>query len=77
MTANIQLGNLAVRAGKKIELDENGKITSDKSSTSRLGVNLVRDTTPLSPWSDLIHQHHLFQRASKSINLGALFYDAN
>ena len=31
MTANIQLGNLAVRAGKKIELDENGKITSDKS----------------------------------------------
>ena len=29
MTANIQLGNLAVRAGKKIELDENGKITSD------------------------------------------------
>ena len=31
MTANIQLGNLCVRAGKKIELDENGIITSDKS----------------------------------------------
>ncbi len=29
MTANVQLGNLCVRAGKKIELDEAGKITND------------------------------------------------
>jgi hypothetical protein len=29
MTANIQLGNLCARAGKKIELDEAGRITSD------------------------------------------------
>ncbi|MBN2272395.1 MAG: Gfo/Idh/MocA family oxidoreductase, partial [Sedimentisphaerales bacterium] len=29
MTANIQLGNLCARAGKKLELDEAGKITSD------------------------------------------------
>ena len=31
MTANIQLGNLCVRAGKKIELDKKGNITNDKS----------------------------------------------
>ncbi len=29
MAANIQLGNLCARAGKKLELDEAGKITSD------------------------------------------------
>jgi predicted dehydrogenase len=29
MTANMQLGNLCARAGKKLELDESGKITSD------------------------------------------------
>jgi hypothetical protein len=29
MTANIQLGNLCARAGKKLELDESGKITND------------------------------------------------
>lgn len=29
MTANIQLGNLCARAGKKLELDEDGKITND------------------------------------------------
>jgi hypothetical protein len=29
MAANIQLGNLCARAGKKLELDEEGKITSD------------------------------------------------
>jgi predicted dehydrogenase len=29
MAANIQLGNLCARAGKKLELDESGKITSD------------------------------------------------
>jgi predicted dehydrogenase len=29
MTANIQLGNLCARAGKKLELDEKGVITSD------------------------------------------------
>ena len=29
MTANIQLGNLCARAGKKLELDEAGRITSD------------------------------------------------
>ncbi len=30
MTANIQLGNLCARAGKKLELDESGKITNDE-----------------------------------------------
>ncbi len=29
MTSNIQLGNLCALAGKKLELDENGKITND------------------------------------------------
>ena len=29
MTANIQLGNLCARAGKKLELNEQGEITSD------------------------------------------------
>jgi hypothetical protein len=29
MTANIQLGNLCARAGKKLELNEAVKITSD------------------------------------------------
>jgi hypothetical protein len=29
MAANIQLGNLCARAGKKLELDEQGKITND------------------------------------------------
>jgi len=29
MAANIQLGNLCARAGKRLELDETGKITSD------------------------------------------------
>lgn len=29
MTANIQLGNLCARAGKRLELDESGKITND------------------------------------------------
>ena len=31
MTANIQLGNLCARAGKRLELDETGKITNDPS----------------------------------------------
>ena len=31
MTANIQLGNLCARAGKKLELNEAGEITNDKS----------------------------------------------
>jgi len=31
MTANVQLGNLCARAGKKLELDENGVITNDPS----------------------------------------------
>lgn len=31
MTANVQLGNLCTRAGKKLELDENGVITNDPS----------------------------------------------
>ena len=31
MTANIQLGNLAARAGKKLILDATGKITNDPS----------------------------------------------
>jgi hypothetical protein len=29
MTANIQLGNLCARAGKKLELNETGEITCD------------------------------------------------
>jgi hypothetical protein len=29
MTANIQLGNLCARAGKKLELNEQGQITND------------------------------------------------
>ncbi len=29
MTANIQLGNRCARAGKKLELNEEGRITSD------------------------------------------------
>ncbi len=29
MAANVQLGNLCARAGKKLELDEQGRITSD------------------------------------------------
>jgi hypothetical protein len=29
MTANIQLGNLCARVGKKLELDEEGRITND------------------------------------------------
>jgi len=31
MTANIQLGNLCARAGKKLVLDENGKVVNDPS----------------------------------------------
>ena len=31
MTANIQLGNLCARVGKKLELDEQGKITNDSA----------------------------------------------
>ena len=31
MTANIQLGNLCARAGKKLELNESGEIVNDKS----------------------------------------------
>jgi len=31
MTANVQLGNLCARAGKKLELNEEGVITSDPS----------------------------------------------
>ena len=31
MAANIQLGNLCARAGKKLELDEQGQITNDKA----------------------------------------------
>jgi hypothetical protein len=31
MAANIQLGNLCARAGKKLELDESGKITNDQA----------------------------------------------
>jgi predicted dehydrogenase len=31
MTANVQLGNLCARAGKKLELDEQGRITNDSA----------------------------------------------
>ena len=36
MTANIQLGNLCARAGKKLELDESGKIINDRRLTNSL-----------------------------------------
>jgi len=47
MTANIQLGNLCARAGKKLELNEAGEITSDKS------INELAWREPRGKWGPL------------------------
>ena len=47
MTANIQLGNLCARAGKKIELNEKGVITSDPS------INKLAWRVPRKGWDAL------------------------
>ena len=47
MTANIQLGNLCARAGKKLELNEAGKITSD------LKINDLAWREPRNGWGPL------------------------
>ncbi|PCJ56040.1 MAG: hypothetical protein COA73_06895 [Candidatus Hydrogenedentota bacterium] len=48
MTANIQLGNLCARAGKKLELDENGLITSDPK------INDLAWREPREGWGPLV-----------------------
>lgn len=48
MTANIQLGNLCARAGKKLELDEKGVITSDPS------INDLAWREPREGWGPLV-----------------------
>ncbi len=47
MTANIQLGNLCARAGKRLELDENGVITNDPS------INELAWREPRAGWGPL------------------------
>lgn len=47
MTANVQLGNLCARAGKKLELDEQGRITNDPS------VNDLAWREPRAGWGPL------------------------
>jgi hypothetical protein len=47
MTANIQLGNLAARAGKKLILDPSGKIVNDPA------VNELAWREPRSGWGPL------------------------
>lgn len=48
MTANVQLGNLCARAGKKLELDENGVITSDPA------INDLAWREPREGWGPLV-----------------------
>ena len=48
MAANIQLGNLCARAGKKLELDEAGKITSDPK------INELAWREPRNGWGPLV-----------------------
>lgn len=48
MTANIQLGNLCARAGKKLELNEKGEITNDPS------VNKLAWREPRKGWGPLV-----------------------
>jgi predicted dehydrogenase len=48
MTANVQLGNLCARAGKKLELDEHGRITNDPS------VNDLAWREPRPGWGPLV-----------------------
>ncbi len=50
MTANIQLGNLCARAGKKLELDENGVITNDPS------INDLAWREPREGWGPLVQK---------------------
>ena len=47
MTANVQLGNLCARAGKKLELDEQGRITNDAA------VNELAWREPRKGWGPL------------------------
>ena len=47
MTANIQLGNLCARAGKKLELNEAGEITNDPK------INELAWREPRSGWGAL------------------------
>ncbi len=47
MTANIQLGNLCARAGKKLELNEAGEITNDKA------INELAWREPRAGWGPL------------------------
>ncbi len=48
MTANIQLGNLCARAGKKLELNEAGQITSDPA------INQLAWREPRTGWGPLV-----------------------
>jgi hypothetical protein len=50
MTANVQLGNLCARAGKKLELDENGVITNDPS------INELAWREPRKGWGPLVQK---------------------
>jgi predicted dehydrogenase len=50
MTANIQLGNLCARAGKKLELDENGVITNDPS------INQLTWREPRRGWGPMVQE---------------------
>jgi hypothetical protein len=48
MTANVQLGNLCARAGKKLELDEQGRITNDPA------INDLAWRKPRAGWGPLM-----------------------
>jgi hypothetical protein len=50
MPANVQLGNLCARAGKKLELDENGVITNDPS------INELAWREPRKGWGPLVQK---------------------
>jgi len=50
MTANVQLGNLCARAGKKLELDENGVITNAPE------VNQLAHREPREGWGPLVQK---------------------
>lgn len=50
MTANVQLGNLCARAGKKLELDADGVITSDPS------INDLAWREPREGWGPLVQK---------------------
>ena len=50
MTANIQLGNLCARAGKKLELDVDGIITNDPS------INELASREPREGWGPLVQK---------------------